>query len=359
MRVIHYINICCMTFLFSFSVAADKDAVPDDADSRARVAYQRGTELFVAEQYAAAAEAFREANRQKPSWKIQYNIAQAESAAKRYGLALQAFELFLAEGGDEVGVSRKDEVLTEIRRLREMVASVDVQGPNGADVYVDGVKRGRIPLEGLIKITAGKRHEIKVKMDGEILLERTVRLSGGDETSLEVREATPVEEAPPEPVTEVPAETTPTIVEGPLPEETADAEETTEATEESATQPAVKKDDGKKLRAAGAVMLGIGGAVAAFGGVMGVMSLSKTGEVKDLCGNETNQCNTKDGQDAYDAAQNYGGAANLFIPVGVVVAVTGLVLFLMGRKKKEKLTSFHLLPVADNSGGALLMTGSF
>ena len=363
MKAILYINILSAVLFVAHNVAADDTKADDDAESRARLAYQRGTELFADEQYAAAAEAFREANRQKPSWKIQYNIAQSESAAKRYGLALQAFELFLAEGGDEIGMARKDEVLAEIRRLREMVASVDVAGPPGAEVFVDGVKRGVIPLEGLIKVTAGKRHEIKVMMDGEEILARIIRLSGGDETTIEAfrkeaEETPPAEEAPSLAVDQTPASvaaesTTSDTADEPVIEEAAIPGQSPEPAQSSGG------DDGKKLRVAGAVLIGVGGAVAVLGGVLGGLSLAKTQDVKDLCQNENNVCTSGDGQDAYDQAMGLGKAANVVIPAGVVLAGTGLVLYLIGRRKKEKLTALKVVPIVEHSGGAILMAGTF
>ncbi|MBN2715180.1 MAG: hypothetical protein JXX14_04950 [Deltaproteobacteria bacterium] len=355
-----YINVFCAVFWLSCHVFADDSSTNDDADSRARVAYQQGTELFAAEQYSAAAESFREANRQKPSWKIQYNIAQAESAAKRYGLALQAFELFLAEGGDEITVTRKDEVLAEIRRLREMVASVDVEGPPSAEVYVDGIWRGSIPLEGLIKITAGKRHEIKVVLDGEVLLNRTIRLSGGDETTLEVVNKDVPSESVETVAIDTQADTSPA---NPKPEH---VEKTTEPIAERPEPAIVKtadiqlsKDEGKKLRTAAAVLLGVGSVVSVFGGVMGGLSMARTQNVKDLCDNSANECNTIDGAEAYDEAMGYGRMANILIPAGVAVAGTGLVMYLIGRSKREKITSLHIMPVGAYEGGAVLVAGRF
>ena len=56
----------------------------------------------VGERFLEAVRAFRSANEINPSWKIEFNIGQCEAALKRYGLAMEAFEKYLALGGDEV-----------------------------------------------------------------------------------------------------------------------------------------------------------------------------------------------------------------------------------------------------------------
>ena len=348
----------------SATLAADDGVAPDDAESRARLAFQRGTELFSDEQYAAAADAFREAYREKPSWKIQFNIAQAESAAKRYGLALRAFELFLADGGDEIGVERKDEVLAEIRRLRLMVASVDVRGPDGARVLIDDVERGVIPLEGPIKVTAGKRHKLTVVQDESTLLERNVLLSGGDETTVEVEEL-PAEIADKPAGQEQPADGVPRVQETPssvpiLNNEHISAEDGNPTGPGEVTRmQSAESNGGRKLRIAGAVLMGTGGAITVLGGVMGGLSLSKTQDVKDLCDSSTRECSGAEETEAYDNAMGYGVSANILLTGGVLVAGTGLVLYLVGRKRNEKLAAVHLVPLIGESMGALVVAGKF
>ncbi|MBN2673405.1 MAG: tetratricopeptide repeat protein [Deltaproteobacteria bacterium] len=128
---------CCLmcvaiVFLNQPVQAGDKAA--------AKEAFDEGTKLFSQKQYDEAAERFREAYALKATWKLLYNIGQAEAAAKRYGLALEAFERYLAEGGDEVENSRRSEVLEEIRKMRDMVGDLLVKGPADAVVSVDGVE---------------------------------------------------------------------------------------------------------------------------------------------------------------------------------------------------------------------------
>ena len=75
--------------------------------SPAVVAFAEAKRYFMDGQFGKAAMKFREANVLKPSWKLFYNIGQCETAAKHYGLALEAFEQYLARGGD--GVARQND----------------------------------------------------------------------------------------------------------------------------------------------------------------------------------------------------------------------------------------------------------
>jgi len=140
----------------------------EDKNKLAKELFENGIQMFDAHNYTVAAESFRAAYKARPSWKILYNIGQAESAAGRYGLALEAFQEYLVQGKDEVPADRKDFVINEIRRLRDLVGDVEVKAPEGSVIYVDGVERGTLPLLGPILVEAGAEHEaVVVAPDGK------------------------------------------------------------------------------------------------------------------------------------------------------------------------------------------------
>lgn len=152
----------------------------------AKVLFEKGVEHYEAKRYEEALEAFERVNAMRPSWKLFYNIGQCRAVLKQYGRAIDAFERYLAQGGDEVTSSRKDEILEELRRLKELVGNLEVEAPEGATVFVDGEDRGKAPLPGKIRLAVGVNHEVVVKMDGEVLLEREVRVGGGESVVVEV-----------------------------------------------------------------------------------------------------------------------------------------------------------------------------
>jgi tetratricopeptide (TPR) repeat protein len=104
-------------------------------------AFDAGKQAFSESRYDDASASFRRAFQLKPSWKIYFNIGQAEAAAKRYGAALEIFERYLAEGGDDIDAERQAEVLKENTRLRGIVGYVKVSAPTGAEISIDGTVR--------------------------------------------------------------------------------------------------------------------------------------------------------------------------------------------------------------------------
>ena len=119
MRIV-FSSLLVFSLIFTGAVARAQD----DEDE-AMTFFKKGIDLFNSESYEEAAEAFRKAYELKPNWKLNYNIGQSEAAAKRLGLALQAFEAYLSQGGDDIPTERRDEVLKEVERLRKMVGAVE------------------------------------------------------------------------------------------------------------------------------------------------------------------------------------------------------------------------------------------
>jgi tetratricopeptide (TPR) repeat protein len=119
---------------------AQKDADP------AKAAFAGGSRLFDKGDFPAAAEAFREANRLNPSWKLYYNIGRAEAAAERYGLALEAFEQYLAEGGDVGGMA-----LSLDKQLKKDCANNQCLPAQHDDI----AKRDKLGVASTVLIVAG------------------------------------------------------------------------------------------------------------------------------------------------------------------------------------------------------------
>lgn len=131
--------VLCLVCVFAFQVQAGGKKKNLD---NARGLFREGAAFFKKSEYSKAAESFRAAYKMRPNWKVLYNIAQSEAAAKRHGLALTAFERYLALGGDDVVEARQKEVEKEIERLKKMVGYVTVEAPEGATILVDGVEYG-------------------------------------------------------------------------------------------------------------------------------------------------------------------------------------------------------------------------
>ncbi len=299
-----------MIVLLVLSFAVTGTASADEVSEKAKTAFSEGRKLFKAKDFKGAADAFRLAHKFSPNWKLLYNIGQSEAAAKRYGLALEAFERYLAKGGDEIQNERQKEILDEVDRLRRMVGSVEVTVPSGCLIIIDDVERGRAPLSGSLMISAGVEHRVVVKKVDEILVDRIVRVSGGQKTTIEAKDKPSTEPAPDKFVEE--------------PEQTI--KEVAPSDEES-------RKERLKLWKAGWAVTAVGGAVLIGGGIVGGAMLSSDSDLVKKC--DDGFCDPKE-RDALDKRDNLALTADILYVVGGVAVVAGVVLIIVGAKNGEK-----------------------
>ena len=172
-------------FIISNAAFSAQAASMDAGKVLAKKLFAEGGELFASGQYLASADAFRRAYEASPTWKLLFNLAQSETAAKRYGLAIEAFERYLSEGGDDIDVNRSQNVMAEIQRLRMLVGVLDVSAPEGTVVFVDDVSRGNVPLTGPLRVAVGE-HQLRLAKDGEVLLTRRIAIASGMTTTVSV-----------------------------------------------------------------------------------------------------------------------------------------------------------------------------
>ncbi len=292
-------------------------AAADELDARA--VFEKGIDLFKAREYSAAAAAFRKANELKPNWKILYNIGQSEAAAKRHGLALQAFESYLSQGGDDVSDDRESELEKEIERLRKIVGFLKITAPDGVAVVVDGLDRGRAPLSGGLPVAASVEHQVHVGDSPS----RTVMVSGGQTAEVVFVESERVGQKQDEPEAET------------VEQEPAAAEE----------------EPGPSLKTWGWIAVGVGGAVLATSIVTGSLAVSADGDVKDRC---PEGC-YDDQYDRLDRRDNLALATDVLIGVGATAAVAGTVMLIVAYKRDREKESVVLHPVvAPGMAGASL-----
>ncbi len=295
----------------------------EEAGEDARMMHRKGVELFKQSRYEEAAVAFRKAHQLRPTWKLLFNIGQCEAAAKRYGLALEAFEKYLVEGGDDVPDERREYVATELRRIRPLVGVLEVEADYGIEVLVDGTVRAVTPLEGPLRVAAGTR-QVVLRRGGEIVLEKKVQLAGGMTTRIE----------PPR-------------------------EEGGEAEEQEPLQP--EADDEKAaspLTTVGWIGVGVGAAVAISGAITGGMAMGKSNELADKCP-EKESCS-----DEYESlpgeAEKLALTTNILLPVGAVLAATGVVLIIVGRTRGDsEEPKVSLLPITGPNHAGFAVQGEF
>ncbi len=287
------------------------DAWAAEEKKNARQLFKTGVNLFRDGKFEEAAASFDKAYKLKPTYKLLFNIGQARAATKQYDLAIQAFERYLVDGGDDLTEDRRDAVLKEIAKLRPLVGFLEVEARPGLLIRVDGIERGRTPLKSKIMLTVGHSHQVEVLDGDEVVFERELSVYGGMVESISVKK--PVEDKPmPQSVIQEPEEK-------PEGEPIAD---------EKVDEPVNKK----KLW--GWLTLSLGAAVLGGGGVLGGLALSQDGTLSDAC--PGGSCSpTRQGE--IDAMDRMALISDIMFGVGGALAATGLILLVLPDKgKKEK-----------------------
>ena len=151
--------------------AAGTEAAKETAHAR----LVEGVELLRGKQFAQALAKFDEAYALVPSANIFYDRGLAYQGLGRDADALEAFDAFLAHA-DRAPPGTRDKATHERETLRERVATLAVTSdPPGAEISVDGRRRGVTPLSGALYIDAGP-HEVAARnvSSGIVTTERIV-----------------------------------------------------------------------------------------------------------------------------------------------------------------------------------------
>ncbi|HUT77747.1 MAG TPA: tetratricopeptide repeat protein, partial [Polyangia bacterium] len=302
--------------LLALLLASPVPVRADAAKDKAKAAFTQGTNLFESGDYREAAKAFRSAYELSPHWKLLYNIAQCEAAAKNYGPALEAFESYMVSGGDEVPADRQDEVRREIARLRDLCGDVEIDAPPGSDVFVDDAKRGRTPIAGGIPVGAGV-HIVRIVHGKNVLLRQEVQIRGAKTIKIKATAAASAPAAAePAPAAAKPGdEAEPQAEPGPEPV--------------PVDMPAAPEDlPPNRMLVLGSVLAAVGGATLIAGVVTGGVSRAKTKELEDSCPDK--QCLDLDDETLHDQAAKLSLATDVLLPTGAAFAIAGTVLVILG-----------------------------
>lgn len=318
-------------------------------EEEARVAFQQGVEKFHEKDYKSAVALFRHAYDLYPTWKLYFNIGQCEAALKRYGLALDAFEAYLVAGGDEIPPERLEFVPIEIDRLTRLVGELEVVAPDGCEVMVDGVGRGKTPLPGRIRIAAGLRH-VEVRQGTATVLSQKVRIMGRGKTLVEVPlESDTQSDAESDTNSDLDMELA--MIGG---VDTDAGEEAQLAAKVNTESPS---KDSRSLLPWAWVIGGTGAALLIAGAVTGGVALSKYQDLETACPDKL--CTTSADYELRGQVDSLKVATDVLLPLGAALVATGIVVTLIGLRK-EKGTAFGLAPIlmADSAVG-LFVEGRF
>ena len=287
------------------STAASMSDEADMADP-AQQAFERGKTLYGQYKFVEASDAFREAYRLRPSWRLLYNVGQSEAAATRLGLALEAFEAYLTKGGDEVDPQRAEEVRREIRRLRDLVGFVDVRAADGIEIFVDHVSRGQTPLPGALPVAAGVIHMISIGSNGGEAPAQEVKVSGGQTAVVDLR-----------PEKSGPRDAAKVSVAAPLPD--AKAQDSVSPT--------------GRLMLLGWSTAGLGAVLLLTGTGTGAAALSLNSDIESGC--PDGHCDASF-TDKLSTRDNLAVATDVLLGIGGAAVAAGVAIILVGKFRKRE-----------------------
>jgi hypothetical protein len=128
--------------------------------------YQEGKYASALAEYDQAYEASMD-EKGKRNWKILYNRGQCLVMLGREPEAIDSFQRYLDEGGDQVEAARRTQVEADIKKLKDRLGTLEIEGtmPNGSEVTLDGRKMGKTPLPGPI-VAASGFHDLVIRPPG-------------------------------------------------------------------------------------------------------------------------------------------------------------------------------------------------
>ncbi|HEY2368269.1 MAG TPA: hypothetical protein VGH87_17845 [Polyangiaceae bacterium] len=108
---------------------------------------------------------------------------------------------------------------------------------------------------------------------------------------------------------------------------------------------------GSGVRIAGITMIGVGVAGVIVGGIFGGLAIGKKNDASPLCTSDFSKCTTA-GKAIVDDALAFGTISTIGFVAGGVLAVGGLIVFLVAPKTRESRVSFSVSPFGASIGGS-------
>tara|TARA_R110002096_G_scaffold361075_2_gene554090 strand:+ start:4664 stop:5566 length:903 start_codon:yes stop_codon:yes gene_type:complete len=134
--------------------------------------------------YKQALKEFESAYELAPHPLVLFNIAGAHRALKNYRQALDSYSRFLLEADGRLSSEILARGKRDMEELLSLLGRIEVDSsPQGASIVVDGEEMGTTPLGERLILAPGP-HVLVAQLDGYKPLERTVRVSSGDELKL-------------------------------------------------------------------------------------------------------------------------------------------------------------------------------
>jgi len=282
-------------------------AQEDDARRELAVKhFEKGVAFFDDENYGAALTEFLKSFEILPNPALRYNIGVCYYQTGKFVEALEQFQELLEKAGGKIKPALKKEIDDYVKKITGKIGTVEIQcSEPGAEVVIDKYYTYETPLEKPVPIVEGL-HKIKIDKPGFEPFREEFSVSAGENKVIraELQTTAPVKKP--------------------------------DAVEPLKDKASSKAGKGKKPVRWLWLAFGAGGALGAVAAVTGGLTLKKKSDMRDAESRCESTMSADDCPEAYDL-QEEGRAlmitSNVFIAAAAVAATTGLVLFLVERKK--------------------------
>jgi hypothetical protein len=305
-------------------VAGSSTAHGQTSQARAEELFNKAVELSEARKYNEACPLLAESQKLDPTPGTLFALADCEREAQQFISSVAHFKEYLtAYETMKPDVRKRHDQRANIARghINDLGAKIPTLKltfpggpPDGTAITRNGVAVSSMDLDSAVQLDPGEQ-VIVTKVPGRQDAEQRITLAPGDKKVVELAPgASLTGDAPPPPI-----------------------------------EP--DKPQSNARRTAGFVLLGVGGAALALGGVMGGLAVGQKGVVEENCSGL--DCN----QTGYDAAQSgrtFGNVSTIGLIAGGAMAAAGAVLLITAPKSKPKSGLVTRFGAGAGFGGAFL-----
>ncbi|MDX2054486.1 MAG: PEGA domain-containing protein [Polyangiaceae bacterium] len=166
--------------------APEVPSLTDTLKGMPKADYVSGKILYEDGDFAGALVKFESAYRASNDPRLLWNVAVCHKALRHYAEVLRLLRVYEKDAGAYLSADDKEDVSRLMTAIVPLVSSVNVSGtPADAEVFLDGVSVGRLPLTAPLLVDIGKR-QVSVKKSGYKEFTQALEISGDEKLNVSV-----------------------------------------------------------------------------------------------------------------------------------------------------------------------------
>lgn len=316
--------------------AKNKTKAGDEAQKSKEVEalYAEALELEDKLLFSEALKIFRQIQKDSSDPELYYRIGLCEFGRGRLDLSAEALSRYLKHQKKDIPKEKRELVESLLKDFQRELARLSVEAKEPLEIWVNEVLRGTAPLEEPLFLLRGERNVV-LKRAGAIVFAQTYDPEKGELIEVKVP-------ALPPPV-----------------EETAQAEEApeTSAPPKEPPVPVTQIKPRSPLKPLGFALIGVGGAALIPGVITGALYLSENNSLEEKCSDKDNCFDNY--KDLHQRTRRLAIATNVLLPLGGVLAASGVVLAVTGHRIENKDEQLSFTPYFGDDAAGIAISGRF